>query len=159
MRGVSRGSPWCLSASISCVSAWAERDQGLFQNSDRTVRRRIRWRGAAALRKMTLQNFGCWGGRDASVLWLRTANMMRVWCKVFAETQNRGHSRIRSRVLEKVTVRFVDKQALHFPVILRVSYSCRVQTGKSMQWKKKMAVTSDGTRDVTAHALSVCVFC
>ncbi len=56
-------------------------------------------------------------------------------------------------------VRFVDKQALNFPVIVRVSYFCRVQTGRRMQWKKKMAVTSDGTHDVTAHALSVRVFC
>lgn len=58
-----------------------------------------------------------------------------------------------------MTVRFVDKQALNFPMIVRVSYFCRVQAGRRIQWKKKMAVTSDGTRDVTAHALSVCVFC
>ncbi len=28
-----------------------------------------------------------------------------------------------------------------------------------MQWKKKWQLPSDGTRDVTAHALSVRVFC
>lgn len=57
-----------------------------------------------------------------------------------------------------MTDEFVDKQALNFPMIVRVSYFCRVQTVRRIQWKKKMAVSTDGTRDVTAHALSVYVF-
>lgn len=88
--------------------------------------------------------------------------MMRVWCKVFAKTQNRGPDKAVFKFQIKYTVghkveacQFVDKQALNFPMILRVSNFCKAQTGR-IHWKEKMAVTTGRTRNATTRAQGVC---